>query len=75
MNTNQGGENLENEIEKKKTGRISNKTLCIIAVIIILTIVGICAFPESAQSLLDLIKLFLSIFSVNVGGALFAFLR
>jgi len=46
------------------------EALCIIATVIVLTIVAICFFPESANSLLDLIKAFLSLFPIAVTGAL-----
>jgi len=70
-------ENEKTKLEpiKEKNNKISIKTLRIIAVIIILTIFALCLFPESAQSLLDLIKMFLSLFSIAVSGALSAFLK
>ena len=61
-------------IKKEKGKRlIPTRTLYIIALVIILTILALCLFPESAQSLLDLAKMFLSLFSIALGGAVSAY--
>jgi hypothetical protein len=41
----------------------------IVAAVIVLTIVAICLFPQSADPLIELIKTFLSLFAVSLCGA------